>query len=138
MVVRKRSIVAIEESNSKSLGATTTMKILIGPRFDAEPVTYAMMALTGVEQDDWSIEFDAEHMHFGQDGLHGKDYKDKKKQKRSKTDKKREKNKESRARQRNQPEITAGSARHSQTKSKVNTIKSRAISDKFSKFEGLL
>ncbi|GJR06297.1 hypothetical protein Tco_0529281 [Tanacetum coccineum] len=23
----------------------------------------------GVEQDDWSIEFDAEHMHFGQDGL---------------------------------------------------------------------
>ncbi|GJT30251.1 hypothetical protein Tco_0910526 [Tanacetum coccineum] len=29
----------------------------------------AMMALTGVEQDDWSIEFDAEHMHFGQDGL---------------------------------------------------------------------
>ncbi|GJT35923.1 hypothetical protein Tco_0926342 [Tanacetum coccineum] len=25
--------------------------------------------LTGVEQDDWSIEFDAEHMHFGQDGL---------------------------------------------------------------------
>ncbi|GJV73317.1 ribonuclease H-like domain-containing protein [Tanacetum coccineum] len=37
--------------------------------FDAEPVTYAMMALTGVEQDDWSIEFDVEHMHFGQDGL---------------------------------------------------------------------
>ncbi|GJS73716.1 hypothetical protein Tco_0706557 [Tanacetum coccineum] len=28
--------------------------------FDAEPVTYAMMALTGVEQDDWSMEFDAE------------------------------------------------------------------------------
>ncbi|GJT41339.1 hypothetical protein Tco_0941204 [Tanacetum coccineum] len=37
--------------------------------FDAEPVTLAMMALTEVEQDDWSIEFDAEHMHFGQDGL---------------------------------------------------------------------
>ncbi|GJV73397.1 putative ribonuclease H-like domain-containing protein [Tanacetum coccineum] len=37
--------------------------------FDAEPVTYAMMALTGVEQDDWSMEFDAEHVHFGQDGL---------------------------------------------------------------------
>ncbi|GKC05906.1 hypothetical protein Tco_0997516 [Tanacetum coccineum] len=28
-----------------------------------------MMALTEVEQDDWSMEFDAEHMHFGQDGL---------------------------------------------------------------------
>ncbi|GJW86955.1 uncharacterized mitochondrial protein-like protein [Tanacetum coccineum] len=28
-------------------------KILIGQEFDAEPVTYAMMALTGVEQDDW-------------------------------------------------------------------------------------
>ncbi|GJU19504.1 putative ribonuclease H-like domain-containing protein [Tanacetum coccineum] len=27
-----------------------------------------MMALTGVEQDDWSMEFDAEHVHFGQDG----------------------------------------------------------------------
>ncbi|GJT23648.1 putative reverse transcriptase domain-containing protein [Tanacetum coccineum] len=46
-----------------------TMKILNGPEFDAEPVTYAMMALTGVEQDDWSMEFDAEHVHFGQDGL---------------------------------------------------------------------
>ncbi|GKA94871.1 hypothetical protein Tco_0816909 [Tanacetum coccineum] len=46
-----------------------------------------------------------------------KDYKDKKKQKRSKTNKKREKDKESRARVRNQPEITAGSARHSNKKS---------------------
>ncbi|GJQ90705.1 hypothetical protein Tco_0001844, partial [Tanacetum coccineum] len=42
----------------------------------------------------------------------GKDYKDKKKQKRSETDKEREKDKETRARVRNQPEITAGSARH--------------------------
>ncbi|GKC10116.1 putative ribonuclease H-like domain-containing protein, partial [Tanacetum coccineum] len=47
------------------------------------------------------------------------DWKDKKKQKRSKTSKKREKDKESRARQRIQPEITAGSARHSQTQSKI-------------------
>ncbi|GJT15225.1 hypothetical protein Tco_0873931 [Tanacetum coccineum] len=30
--------------------------------FDAEPVTICLMALTGVEQDDWSIEFDAEHI----------------------------------------------------------------------------
>ncbi|GJR25806.1 ribonuclease H-like domain-containing protein [Tanacetum coccineum] len=40
-------------------------------------VTYAMMALTGVEQDDWSIEFDAEHMHFGQDGLDDFDWSNK-------------------------------------------------------------
>ncbi|GKG54403.1 hypothetical protein Tco_0560058, partial [Tanacetum coccineum] len=37
--------------------------------FDVESVTYAMMALTEVEQDDWSMEFNAEHAHFGQDGL---------------------------------------------------------------------
>ncbi|GKE06315.1 hypothetical protein Tco_1398333, partial [Tanacetum coccineum] len=37
--------------------------------FDAEPVTFAMMALTEVEQDDWSMEIDAEPVHFGQDGL---------------------------------------------------------------------
>ncbi|GKF97415.1 hypothetical protein Tco_0293236, partial [Tanacetum coccineum] len=55
----------------------------------------------------------------------GKDWKDKKKQKRSKTDKKRGKDKESRARVRIQPEITAGSARHSQTQSKEETMKSR-------------
>ncbi|GJQ93843.1 hypothetical protein Tco_0004982 [Tanacetum coccineum] len=35
------------------------------------------MALTGVEQDDWSIEFDAEHMHFGQDGLDDFDWSNK-------------------------------------------------------------
>ncbi|GJS46075.1 hypothetical protein Tco_0596196 [Tanacetum coccineum] len=35
----------------------------------AANLTYAMMALTGVEKDDWSMEFDAEHVHFGQDGL---------------------------------------------------------------------
>ncbi|GJS03135.1 ribonuclease H-like domain-containing protein [Tanacetum coccineum] len=46
------------------------MKPLIGTKkLIAEPVTYVMMALTGVEQDNWSMEFDAEHVHFGQDGL---------------------------------------------------------------------
>ncbi|GJT15871.1 hypothetical protein Tco_0874577 [Tanacetum coccineum] len=44
--------------------------------------------------------------------LSRKGLKDKKKQIGSKTDKKREKDKESRARQRNQPKIKAGSARH--------------------------
>ncbi|GJW28896.1 putative ribonuclease H-like domain-containing protein [Tanacetum coccineum] len=52
-------------------------EIDIHAKFDAEPVTYAMMALTGVEQDDWSIEFDAEHMHFGQDGLDDFDWSNK-------------------------------------------------------------
>ncbi|GJW33145.1 hypothetical protein Tco_0053177 [Tanacetum coccineum] len=28
-----------------------------------------MMALTGVDEDDWSMEIDSEPMHFGQDGL---------------------------------------------------------------------
>ncbi|GJX63088.1 putative ribonuclease H-like domain-containing protein [Tanacetum coccineum] len=37
--------------------------------FDAEPVTFAMMALTELEEDDWSMEIDVEPMHFGQDGL---------------------------------------------------------------------
>ncbi|GJX93126.1 hypothetical protein Tco_0347712 [Tanacetum coccineum] len=75
----------------------------------------------------------------------GKDWKDKKKQKRSKTDKKREKDKESRARQRIQPEIAAGSARHSQTQSKKETKKSKtqitsqgAIVVKFPKTKGLI
>ncbi|GKG35061.1 hypothetical protein Tco_0440215 [Tanacetum coccineum] len=27
------------------------------------------MALTGLEEDDWSMEIDSEPMHFGQDGL---------------------------------------------------------------------
>ncbi|GJX57850.1 putative ribonuclease H-like domain-containing protein [Tanacetum coccineum] len=36
-----------------------------------------MMALTGVQQDDWNIEFDAEHMHFGQDGLDDFDWSNK-------------------------------------------------------------
>ncbi|GJR44991.1 putative ribonuclease H-like domain-containing protein [Tanacetum coccineum] len=40
------------------------MKTLTGPRIDAEPVTLAMHALTEVEQDDWSMEFDAEHVHL--------------------------------------------------------------------------
>ncbi|GKC88624.1 hypothetical protein Tco_1149273 [Tanacetum coccineum] len=49
---------------------TKPMKIFnLDKEFDAEPVTFAMMALTEVEQDDWSMEFNAEHVHFGQDGL---------------------------------------------------------------------
>ncbi|GJT06004.1 ribonuclease H-like domain-containing protein [Tanacetum coccineum] len=36
-----------------------------------------MMALTGVNKMNWSIEFDAEHMHFGQDGLDDFDWSNK-------------------------------------------------------------
>ncbi|GKA30962.1 putative ribonuclease H-like domain-containing protein [Tanacetum coccineum] len=32
-------------------------------------MTFAMIALTGLEEDDWSMEIDSEPMHFGQDGL---------------------------------------------------------------------
>ncbi|GKF65472.1 hypothetical protein Tco_0191989, partial [Tanacetum coccineum] len=31
--------------------------------------TFSMMALTELEEDDWSMEIDAEPVHFGQDGL---------------------------------------------------------------------
>ncbi|GJX74458.1 hypothetical protein Tco_0313053 [Tanacetum coccineum] len=57
----------------------------------------------------------------------GKDYKDEKKQKQSKIDKKREKDKESRARVRNQPEITAGSARHSRKDSQRKKQESQSL-----------
>ncbi|GJU42618.1 putative ribonuclease H-like domain-containing protein [Tanacetum coccineum] len=36
-----------------------------------------MMALTALEEDDWSIEIDAEHVHFGQDGLSDFDWSNK-------------------------------------------------------------
>ncbi|GJR65664.1 hypothetical protein Tco_0011729 [Tanacetum coccineum] len=48
------------------------MKTLTGTKnLMLNQVTLAMMATKlKVEQDDWSMEFDAEHVHFGQDG-HG-------------------------------------------------------------------
>ncbi|GJV49580.1 MAK10-like protein [Tanacetum coccineum] len=50
----EKRIVAIEDSNSKALVATDNNEDIDWTKeFDAEPVTYAMMALTGVEQDDW-------------------------------------------------------------------------------------
>ncbi|GJT82677.1 putative ribonuclease H-like domain-containing protein [Tanacetum coccineum] len=55
------------------------MKILIGPRiFDARTSDICNDALTGVEQENWEHrEFDAEHMHFGQDGLDDFDWSNK-------------------------------------------------------------
>ncbi|GJX04442.1 hypothetical protein Tco_0190358 [Tanacetum coccineum] len=52
-----------------TIGSREELDSAYEKEFDAEPVTFAMMALTEVEQDDWSMEFDAEHVHFGQDGL---------------------------------------------------------------------
>ncbi|GJV53310.1 pol polyprotein [Tanacetum coccineum] len=37
--------------------------------FDDDLVTFAMVALNGIEGDDWSIEIDADHVDLGQDGL---------------------------------------------------------------------
>ncbi|GJW25406.1 putative ribonuclease H-like domain-containing protein [Tanacetum coccineum] len=66
----EKKIVAIEDSNSKALVATDKNEDIDWTKeFDAEPVTFAMMALTEFEEDDWSMEIDAEHVHFGQDGL---------------------------------------------------------------------
>ncbi|GJT87361.1 putative ribonuclease H-like domain-containing protein [Tanacetum coccineum] len=63
----------------KALVQQTKMKILIGPRiFDARTSDICNDALTGVEQENWEHrEFDAEHMHFGQDGLDDFDWSNK-------------------------------------------------------------
>ncbi|GJW52300.1 ribonuclease H-like domain-containing protein [Tanacetum coccineum] len=65
---QEKKIVAIEDSNSKALVATDNNEDIDWTKeFDAEPVTFAMMALTGVDEDDWSMEIDSEPMHFRQD-----------------------------------------------------------------------
>ncbi|GJU38018.1 hypothetical protein Tco_1186372 [Tanacetum coccineum] len=56
---------AIEDSNSKALVATDNNEDIDWTKeFDAEPVTYAMMALTGVEQILEHKFLMREHMHF--------------------------------------------------------------------------
>ncbi|GJR63857.1 hypothetical protein Tco_0624278 [Tanacetum coccineum] len=66
---QEKKTVAIEDSNSKALVVTDNNEDIDWTKeFDAEPVTYAMMALTGVEQDDWSMEFDADYVIL-EDGL---------------------------------------------------------------------
>ncbi|GJW86187.1 hypothetical protein Tco_0161527 [Tanacetum coccineum] len=58
---KDKKIVAIEDSNSKALVATDNNEEIDWTKeFDAEPVTFAMMALTELEEDDWSMEIDAE------------------------------------------------------------------------------
>ncbi|GKA03082.1 hypothetical protein Tco_0675863 [Tanacetum coccineum] len=70
---QEKKTVAIEDSNSKALVATDNNEDIDWTKeFDAEPTTFAMMALTEVEKDDWSMEFGiAEQCPFGQDGLGG-------------------------------------------------------------------
>ncbi|GJR14746.1 hypothetical protein Tco_0797398 [Tanacetum coccineum] len=53
---QEKKTVAIEDSNSKALVATDNNEDIDWTKeFDAEPTTFAMMALTEVEQDDWSM-----------------------------------------------------------------------------------
>ncbi|GKD37200.1 hypothetical protein Tco_1257407, partial [Tanacetum coccineum] len=67
---QEKKIVAIEDSNLKALVATDNNEDIDWTKeFDAEPVTFAMMALAGVDEDDWSMEIDSEPMHFDQDGF---------------------------------------------------------------------
>ncbi|GJY31513.1 hypothetical protein Tco_0415008 [Tanacetum coccineum] len=67
---KEKRIVPIEDSNSKALVAKDSQgEIDWTKEFDDEPVTFAMVALNGIEEDDWSIEIDADHVDLGQDGL---------------------------------------------------------------------
>ncbi|GJW64825.1 ribonuclease H-like domain-containing protein [Tanacetum coccineum] len=54
----------IECFNCQKLGEIEWTK-----EFGDEPVTFAMVALNGLGEDDRSMEIDAEHVDFGQDGL---------------------------------------------------------------------
>ncbi|GJU69407.1 hypothetical protein Tco_1255666 [Tanacetum coccineum] len=56
---KEKKIVAIEDSNSKALVATNNNEEIDWTKeFDAETVTFAMMALTELDQDDWSMEIE--------------------------------------------------------------------------------
>ncbi|GJU59057.1 ribonuclease H-like domain-containing protein [Tanacetum coccineum] len=67
---KEKRIVPIEDSNSKALVAKDSQgEIDWTKEFDDDPVTFAMVALNGIEEDDWSIEIDADHVDIGQDGL---------------------------------------------------------------------
>ncbi|GJT24720.1 putative ribonuclease H-like domain-containing protein [Tanacetum coccineum] len=62
---QEKRIVAIEDPNSKALVATDNNEDIDWTKeFDAEPVTFAMMALTELKVDDWSMEFDSEHRYL--------------------------------------------------------------------------
>ncbi|GJX79029.1 ribonuclease H-like domain-containing protein [Tanacetum coccineum] len=70
MLCKENRIVPIEDSNSKAFVAKDSQgEIDWTKEFDDDPVTFAMVALNGIEEDDWSIEIDADHVDIGQDGL---------------------------------------------------------------------
>ncbi|GKE81675.1 ribonuclease H-like domain-containing protein, partial [Tanacetum coccineum] len=70
MVVRKRRLWLLKIQTQKPWWQQTNNEEIDWTKeFDAEPVTFAMMALSELEEDDWSMEIDAESVHFGQDGL---------------------------------------------------------------------
>ncbi|GKB64598.1 hypothetical protein Tco_0920784, partial [Tanacetum coccineum] len=57
---------SIEDSKSKALVTKDSQgEIDWTKEFDDDP----MVALNGIEEDDWSIEIDADHVDLGQDGL---------------------------------------------------------------------
>ncbi|GJY64805.1 putative ribonuclease H-like domain-containing protein [Tanacetum coccineum] len=58
-----------QAASSKLVGNRQQMKILIWTQgiLDARTSDICYDALTGVEQGDWSMEFDGKHVHFGQD-----------------------------------------------------------------------
>ncbi|GJR76510.1 putative ribonuclease H-like domain-containing protein, partial [Tanacetum coccineum] len=61
--LKSKNGITFDKFKLKSLGGNRQIEDIDWTKeFDAEPVTYAMMALTGVEQDDWSMEFDAWNM----------------------------------------------------------------------------
>ncbi|GJR70707.1 hypothetical protein Tco_0016772 [Tanacetum coccineum] len=67
---KEKRIVPIEDSNSKALIAKDSQgEIDLTKEFVDDPVTFAMVALNGIEEDDLSIEIDADHVDPWQDRL---------------------------------------------------------------------
>ncbi|GJR52733.1 retrovirus-related pol polyprotein from transposon TNT 1-94 [Tanacetum coccineum] len=69
MVVRKRRLWLLKIQTQKPWWQQTTMKKLTGPRNLILNRVFVLMGLMKLEEDDWSMEIDAEPVHFGQDGL---------------------------------------------------------------------
>ncbi|GKA63411.1 hypothetical protein Tco_0763017, partial [Tanacetum coccineum] len=69
-MVAEKKTVAIEDQTQKPWWANNNRKIVIGPRNLMLNQRRLLLWCTAVvEQDDWRMEFDAEHVHFGEDGL---------------------------------------------------------------------
>ncbi|GJR86454.1 hypothetical protein Tco_0210465 [Tanacetum coccineum] len=68
MVLRKGRLLAIEDSIQKPWWQLNNNEDIDWTKeFDADPVTFALMALTEIKVDDWSMEFDENlDLYFGQ------------------------------------------------------------------------